>query len=122
MKNQILQSIVMLGSLFIFLGIIYLCSVNAEKQKSDYWNSIKPDLSVYENNIAFQEDPMQSIYKKVIDDCLKQYEIVAATKDKMQMYVRAGMVAEAYLQAKDAVNYKAWKKYENSLGRKIGIK
>lgn len=50
--------------------------------------------------------------KHVIADFEKQYEIVARSGDAMERYVQTGLVAAAYLQAKDEDNYAKWKAKE----------
>lgn len=39
----------------------------------------------------------------------------------MDAYVQAGLVAAAYLQIKDEVNYEKWKEIETQLAKKIGL-
>jgi uncharacterized ion transporter superfamily protein YfcC len=55
---------------------------------------------------------MQNIENQVAVDAEKQYEIAKSQGDLMQTYVQASLVAAAYLQAKDEVNYKKWKAIE----------
>ena len=52
---------------------------------------------------------MQDIEDKVATDSVSQYEIAARQGDPMQKCVQAGMVAAAFLQAKDEANYGKWK-------------
>jgi hypothetical protein len=40
---------------------------------------------------------------------IEQYDIVKGGNDEMAKSVRAGAVAEMFLQAKDSTNYRAWK-------------
>ena len=58
------------------------------------------------------KNEMQKIENEVAIDAEKQYYIAKKGGDKMQTYVQAGMVAAAYLQAKDEVNYNKWKAIE----------
>lgn len=50
-----------------------------------------------------------SFSESVARDLIQQYEIVKDGSDEMAKSVRAGAVAEMYLQAKDRGNYEAWK-------------
>ena len=58
------------------------------------------------------EQITKDINQQVISDTLQQYNIVKANGTKIDACVRAGLVAEAYLQAKDERNYQYWKDIE----------
>ena len=45
----------------------------------------------------------------VAQDLVEQYEIVKNGNDEMAKGIRAGAVAEMYLQARDQANYNTWK-------------
>lgn len=64
---------------------------------------------------------MQKIENKVATDAEKQYEIAKNGGDKMQTYVQASLVAAAYLQAKDEVNYNKWKAIEKEEAKNAGM-
>ncbi len=64
---------------------------------------------------------MNKIENQVAEDAVKEYEITKGGKDKMEIYVHAGLVAAAYLQAKDEINYKKWKEIESEDGKAAGI-
>ncbi|WP_264529667.1 hypothetical protein [Flavobacterium sp. N502540] len=64
---------------------------------------------------------MQKIENQVALDAEKQYEIAKNGDDKIQTYVQAGMVAAAYLQAKDEVNYNKWKAIEKEEAKNAGM-
>ncbi|QSW89696.1 hypothetical protein J0383_02515 [Flavobacterium endoglycinae] len=64
---------------------------------------------------------MQTIENQVALDAEKQYEIAKNGGDKIQTYVQAGMVAAAYLQAKDEVNYNKWKAIEKEEAKNAGM-
>lgn len=66
-------------------------------------------------------DNMQKIENQVALDAEKQYEIAKRGGDKMQTYVQASMVATAYLQAKDEVNYNKWKAIEKEEAKNAGM-
>lgn len=57
---------------------------------------------------------MQGIEDQVASDAVKQYEIAKRDVSQMDACVHAGMVAAAYLQAKDEPNYQQWKATERS--------
>jgi predicted ferric reductase len=67
------------------------------------------------------ENDMQKIENKVAIDAEKQYEIAKNGGDKMQTYIQASLVATAYLQAKDEVNYNKWKAIEKEEARNAGV-
>jgi len=45
----------------------------------------------------------------VAKDLVRQYQIVQSNGSEMDKAIRAGAVAEMYLQAKDEANYRKWK-------------
>lgn len=60
-------------------------------------------------------DPqMNAITDKVARDSVAQYELTQKGGDKVEICVRAGMVAAAYNQAKDEANYLLWKQKERN--------
>lgn len=64
---------------------------------------------------------MQQIENKVADDAIKQYEIAKRGNDQMDVYIHAGLVAAAFLQAKDEENYRKWKAIEKEEAKKAGM-
>ena len=69
----------------------------------------------------FRNNTMEDIQNRVAEDAVRQYEIAERQGDKMQIYVQAGLVSAAYLQAQDEANYRRWKEVEREAGRRIGI-
>jgi hypothetical protein len=67
------------------------------------------------------EEQMQDINKKVASDAVEQYEIAKRGGTAMDRCVQAGMVAAAYLQAKDEDNYTTWKATEGADCATAGI-
>ena len=65
---------------------------------------------------------MNRIEQQVAADAVKQYEIAKRSGSAMDAYVHAGLVAAAYLQAKDEANYQKWKRIEEEEGRRAGMK
>lgn len=70
-------------------------------------------------NVA--ESNMTEIQNRVAADAENQYGIAKRQGDKMQIYVQAGMVSAAYLQAGDETNYRKWKEIEKKDGKAVGI-
>ncbi|MBB6236544.1 hypothetical protein HDC90_001156 [Pedobacter sp. AK013] len=64
---------------------------------------------------------MATIENQVAEDAVKQYEIAKSGGDKTEIYVHAGLVSAAYLQAKDSVNYKKWKEIEKADAKAAGV-
>jgi hypothetical protein len=65
---------------------------------------------------------MQEIQQKVATDSVKSYELTQKAGDKIELCVKAGMVAEAFNQAHDEKNYLAWKQTEKADCELAGIK
>lgn len=55
---------------------------------------------------------MKRIEQQVADDAVQQYGIVKRNGSPMDTCVQAGMVAAAYVQAKDEANYQRWRATE----------
>ncbi len=64
---------------------------------------------------------MQRIEQQVAADAVKQYEIAKRNGSAMDAYVQASLVAAAYLQAKDEVNYTKWKAIEKQEAARAGM-
>lgn len=64
---------------------------------------------------------LQKIENQVVADAVKQYKIAKENGSAMDAYVQAGIVAAAFLQAKDEENYKKWKKVEKEEAKKVGL-
>ena len=58
---------------------------------------------------TIMEAAKTSFTDDVIRDLREQYEIVKRGSDEMAKAMRAGAVAEMYLQGKDQANYERWK-------------
>jgi len=56
---------------------------------------------------------MQEIEDQVAADSVNQYRIAKNNGTPMDACVQAGLVAAAFLQAKDEPNYKKWKSVEH---------
>ncbi len=61
------------------------------------------------------------IQEQIIHDAETQYEVAKRNGSPMDIYVRAGIVAEAYLQANDQENYKKWKQIEADAAIEAGV-
>lgn len=59
--------------------------------------------------VAFQHE-LQRFHNQMVADAFQQYKIVEQGDDAMAKSLQAGVVAEAFLMAKDGENYHKWKK------------
>lgn len=66
-------------------------------------------------------NPLNVIENKVADDAVIQYNIAKRQGDKIQICVQAGLVAAAYLQAKDEANYNKWQSIKKTDCNNAGI-
>lgn len=64
---------------------------------------------------------LQGIQDKVASDSVRQYEIASRSGNAIDVCVQAGMVAAAYLQAKDEANYQTWKRIESTDCARAGL-
>jgi hypothetical protein len=64
---------------------------------------------------------IQKISNQVAEDAVKQYEIAKRNGNAMDALTQAGIVAEAYLQAKDEVNYQKWVKIRKAEAARAGM-
>lgn len=86
----------------LFVGTAALKGV-AEAQKNGGGGGVG-------NPIASAMDAAEkSFAKSIAQDLIDQYNIVQNGTDEMAKSMRAGAVAEAYLQAKDSAKYETWK-------------
>lgn len=61
-----------------------------------------------QSNMDYKRD----LANRVADDYKSQYQIAKGNGDKARMCALAGLVATAYLNAKDEENYRLWRYYE----------
>jgi len=59
--------------------------------------------------------------QKVIDEAIAQYQMVARAGLKQEMCLRAGIVVEAHLQAKQEEDWRVWKQIQYRDCKKAGI-
>lgn len=64
---------------------------------------------------------MASIEKQVATDAVKQYQIAKQNGNLVETCVHAGMVAAAYLQAKDSDSHKQWQQTQRQDCKKAGM-
>jgi hypothetical protein len=64
---------------------------------------------------------MNNIENQVALDAEKQYDIAKRSGNAIDTYVHAGLVAAAYLQAKDEANYSKWKEIEKHDAKAAGM-
>lgn len=67
------------------------------------------------------QDPMQQVHDQVAQDSIDQFEIANRGEDRVDACVQAGMVAAAFLQAKNEERYNHWKKVEKDVCASAGI-
>ncbi len=67
------------------------------------------------------EKEMSKIEYQVANDAVRQYELAKKHGDPIDVYVHAGLVAAAYLQAEDEENYKKWKNIERQEAKNAGM-
>ena len=63
---------------------------------------------------AIAAPQMGALSDKVARDAVDQYQISRSGGDKIQICVQAGLVAAAYLQAKNQLKYVEWKEKERA--------
>jgi hypothetical protein len=74
---------------------------------------IKSDI--FDGNLGKQvRNNMHDIELQVAADAEEQYKIAKRSGHVMDAYIHAGLVAAAYLQAKDEANYQKWKEIEKA--------
>lgn len=61
------------------------------------------------------------VTEQVTLDAINEYNIVKEHGSAMDAYVRAGLVAEAYLQSGDMEGYKKWKEIEKAEAKAAGL-
>ncbi|MBP0625410.1 hypothetical protein [Cupriavidus consociatus] len=66
-------------------------------------------------------ETMSRIEKDVASDAVAQYQIVKQHGDRVDICVHAGLVAAAFIQAKDESNYARWKEVERVDCRAAGV-
>lgn len=67
------------------------------------------------------QQELDKISTQVAQDAEKQYEIARRSGTATDAYVNAGLVAAAYLQAKDEANFQKWKRIEATEAKRAGI-
>ena len=70
---------------------------------------------------ASQEGVKHELAHGVADDLVEQYQIAKRNGTKMDVCVRAGAVAEAFLQAHDEGEYATWKKTQRADCARAGL-
>lgn len=62
-----------------------------------------------------------SVHDDVTSGSVKEYNMAKRHGDKTDVCVRAGLVAEAYLQAKDEANYARWRETQRIDCQRAGL-
>lgn len=63
----------------------------------------------------------EELHQHVIEDAVSQYEAIKNSSDQLEVCVYAGMVTEAYQQAKMQKEASKWKVIEDADCKKAGI-
>lgn len=101
--------VALLGLVFVALVVAYVVATGN-----------KPSAAVASPVGAAIDVSMDPIYKKVCSDAVEQYNIAKRNGTPIDVCAHAGMVAAAFLQAKDEANYAQWKKTETTDCTKAG--
>ena len=67
------------------------------------------------------QESVDNLYSQVAEDTVKQYDQVKIHGTMIERCVRAGLVAEGYLQAQDNANFAKWKGIEEIDCSKAGM-
>lgn len=70
---------------------------------------------------SYVQNQMDKVEIQVAKDAEAQYNLALKGGDKTEIYVHAGFVAAAYLQANDSVNYIKWKEIERKHAKESGM-
>lgn len=113
--------------LALLLGALLACKGNSSGDAGDAAPApVSPSPAVAA--VAPTPEPLQKpdfdpmgIYQKVADDSIAQYGMVKRNGTKIEVCVHAGMVAAAFLQAKNEEQYIVWKKTQKADCAKAGM-
>ena len=96
-----------------------------------YWQAKRVDDKAAAESAEFADrlrslreagtEPMKDIHDSVASDAVAQYRIAKQQGDPVQVCVQAGLVAAAFLQAKDSTSYNDWKSIESKDCRRAGV-
>lgn len=101
----------------VIIGVIALFALMSVAQKSNIDSkkifskvSVETDTGEDTADLAVDsgQDTLEAIKRQVIDDAIKQYQIVEKSGNIVDMCVQAGIVKAAYLQANDESGYNSW--------------
>jgi hypothetical protein len=63
----------------------------------------------------------ENLHQGVANDLEQRYEMAVRHGSRMDEYVAASLVTEAYLQAKDEDNYRKWRAIQRRAARRAGV-
>lgn len=114
---------IIIGFFFlIILGILVGTPEDTKNPPSTTSSNTEPkQQSALYKATQNHSNPLAIIENKVADDAVDQYNIAKRQGDKIQICVQAGLVAAAYLQAKDETNYNKWQAIKKSDCNTAGI-
>jgi hypothetical protein len=96
-----------LVGVLVALGAVYYFTIGQEQQKQAMQTQVATTMADIEGKVA--------------SDAETQYGIAKRQGDPMQTCVQAGMVAAAWLQAKNETEYGRWKATEKADCAQAGI-
>lgn len=88
------------------------------EMRAEYIDSQKAELLKEKQ----PKNAMQEIFERVASDAKAQYDIVSRSGSSMDMCVHSGLVAAAFLQAKNEDKYNSWKAIEKMDCMRAGIR
>lgn len=68
-----------------------------------------------------QPTTVRDVYVQSAADAAEQYDIAKRNGSAIDAYTQAGLVAAAYLQAKDEANYQKWRQIQMREGYRAGL-
>lgn len=110
--------IIAISSLFAFIAFEQNKNMNS---KRSYSTTESDDANIYDTAIDAGEPLLDAANRQVIDDSIKQYQIVERSGNVIDMCVHAGMVKAAYLQANDEGGYKNWSDITSKVCKAAGM-
>lgn len=102
---------IILAFVLMFGGCVFLAGVGMNELQKEQKRTGKP-----------VGDIMTAASTKVAKDAIEQYRTICETNgSEIDRHVRAGFVAEAFLQAGDKENYAKWKRIADAHGQRAGL-
>jgi hypothetical protein len=77
------------------------------------------EITAQESKAAIKQVDVMMV--TIAQDEITQYQIAKRAKDKMHMCLQAGLVAAAYMQAKDETRWNQWRATEKADCHRAGL-